>query len=129
MIKLQLLEGGLREQGVRRLGQDGPGLLLFGVVDTAGPELLGCAGFYLEKEGGEITGIWVTDRQDGLDVPTALIKGTLNSIDLAGFKSAVYTGDACRDRFLALGFQENQTGNLTLNLEGYFEQGCHCEGS
>ena len=112
-----------------------PDLLAYAA--TVDEELVGICQFKLTDKGGELHDIaLVCDRPETSD-PKArqasdfealfvMGRGTLNFIDLCGVHTAAYVGNSPDDGLLrAIGFQKQENGDWTINLEGFFTDHCH----
>lgn len=95
-------------------------------------EFVGICQFKLTSEGGVLYDIVsVPDRAESPACSTfealfVMGRGTLNFIDLCGVHQASFVGDAPDEPLLcAIGFQKDEQGKFSINLEGFFTDHCH----
>ena len=105
-----------------------PDLLAYSA--TVDGELRGVCQFKLSDKGGLVYDLAPADGTFDFEALFVLGRGTLNFIDLCGVHFASYVGeiaDEQHERLLkAVGFKKNEEdGNLTIDLNGFFTDHCH----
>ena len=99
-------------------------LLAYAAYDDE--RLLGVCQFRMAAEGGIIHDLSPAEGTDSFEGMFIMGRGTLNFMDLCGARAAYYRGATDNERLLlAIGFQKDEKGEYSVNLEGFFTEHHH----
>lgn len=88
-------------------------------------EFTGICQFKTDSDGGHIYHIATPTSEDANDARFVMGRAALNFIDLCGIKIAFFDGDSLPDDLLRrIGFQRDEKGRYTVNLDGFFTHPC-----
>lgn len=95
-------------------------------VDTG--DVMGFSQFEIEANGGYISDLRPKHGLEDFEAMFILGRSTMNFIDLCGKSYCRANKNAADARLLrAIGFRENESGELDVDMTGMFDGKCSCE--